>query len=66
VQLAPNVEPSDALAQEFIVFARSKLAKYKVPKTVDFIDELPRLPTGKLYKNKLRDKYWGDRKSRII
>jgi long-chain acyl-CoA synthetase len=66
VQLAPNVEPSDALAEEFIRFARTKLAKYKVPKSVDFIDELPRLPTGKLYKNKLRDKYWGDRKSRII
>jgi long-chain acyl-CoA synthetase len=30
------------------------------------MDELPRLPTGKLYKKGLRDKYWGDRKSRIV
>jgi long-chain acyl-CoA synthetase len=30
------------------------------------MDELPRLPTGKLYKRVLRDRYWGDRKSRIL
>ena len=66
VQLARNVQPGEALALELIEYARTKLARYKVPRSVDFIDELPRLPTGKLYKNKLRDKYWGDRKSRII
>jgi long-chain acyl-CoA synthetase len=33
---------------------------------VDYIDEMPRLPTGKLYKRLLRDKYWGDGKSRIV
>lgn len=66
VQLSRGEQASDALAEEIIAFARTKLAKFKVPKSVDFTDELPRLPTGKLYKNKLRDKYWSDRKSRII
>ena len=36
------------------------------PRSVDFEAELPRLPTGKLYKRILRDRYWGDRKSRIV
>jgi long-chain acyl-CoA synthetase len=30
------------------------------------MDELPRLPTGKLYKKTLRDRYWGDRRTRIV
>jgi long-chain acyl-CoA synthetase len=34
------------------------LAAYKVPRSIDFIDELPRLPTGKLYKRLLKDQYW--------
>jgi acyl-coenzyme A synthetase/AMP-(fatty) acid ligase len=48
----------DDLAQELIAYCRSKLAHYKCPVTVDFVDELPRLPTGKLLKRQLRDKYW--------
>ena len=35
-------------------------------RTVDFLDELPRLPTGKLYKLLLRDKYWGKHDSKIV
>jgi long-chain acyl-CoA synthetase len=38
----------------------------KCPRSIDFTDAMPRLPTGKLYKKPLRDKYWGDRKSRIV
>ena len=41
-------------------------AGFKVPRSIDFIDELPRLPTGKLYKRILRDKYWGKTDSRIV
>jgi len=37
-----------------------------VPRTIDFEDELPRLPTGKLYKRLLRDRYWTDGDSRIV
>ena len=47
-------------------FAREQLAGYKVPRSIDFIDELPRLPTGKLYKRLLRDRYWGKHDTKII
>jgi acyl-CoA synthetase (AMP-forming)/AMP-acid ligase II len=47
-----------ALAAELIAFCRSRLAHYKCPVTVDFVDELPRLPTGKLLKRELRRRYW--------
>jgi long-chain acyl-CoA synthetase len=58
VELVEGVRPSDELAEELIIFARGRLAAYKVPKTIDFEDELPRHPTGKLYTRLLRDKYW--------
>ena len=54
-------DPSAAgpeLGAELIEFCRSKLAHYKCPVSVDFVDELPRLPTGKLLKRRLRDQYW--------
>jgi acyl-CoA synthetase (AMP-forming)/AMP-acid ligase II len=38
----------------------------KVPRSTDFEDQLPRLPTGKLYKRLLRDRYWGNKTSRIV
>ena len=38
--------------------APDKLAKFKTPKSIDFTDEMPRDPNGKLYKRKLRDPYW--------
>ena len=37
---------------------KRQLAKFKAPKTIDFTDEMPRDPNGKLYKRKLRDPYW--------
>ena len=66
VQLMPDVEPSAETAQELIQFCAAHLARFKVPRSVDFEEELPRLPTGKLYKRLLRDRYWGDTKSRIV
>ena len=45
--------------------ARDKLAKFKTPKTIDFLAELPRDPNGKLYKRKLRDPYWANRERAI-
>ncbi|MEE9609196.1 MAG: acyl-CoA synthetase [Myxococcota bacterium] len=47
-----------ALADEILDFCRDKLAKYKTPRSIDFIAEMPRDPNGKLYKRKLRDPYW--------
>jgi acyl-CoA synthetase (AMP-forming)/AMP-acid ligase II len=47
-----------ALAKELIAFCREHLADVKCPRTVDFRPELPRHPTGKLYKRLLKDEYW--------
>ena len=58
IQLAPGLSPSDALSDELLGFARERLAAYKVPRSIDYIDDMPRLPTGKLYKRVLKDKYW--------
>ena len=58
------VQPADmkaagpALAEELIAWCRANLSHVKCPKTVDFEAELPRHPTGKLYKRLLRDRYW--------
>jgi long-chain acyl-CoA synthetase len=58
IEPAAGVEPSEDLAAEIIAFCGDKLAKFKTPKSVDFVPELPRDPNGKLYKRKLRDPYW--------
>jgi long-chain acyl-CoA synthetase len=66
VQLLPGIEPSPAIAEELSEFCAAHLARQKCPRSIDFDPELPRLPTGKLYKRVLRDRYWGDKKSRIV
>jgi long-chain acyl-CoA synthetase len=66
VQLMPGVDPSPALAEKLIAFCREHLAIQKCPRSIDFEAELPRLPTGKLYKRVLRDRYWASRTSRIV
>jgi long-chain acyl-CoA synthetase len=58
VELVEGVSASPELEQELLVFARERLAGFKVPKSVDFEDVLPRHPTGKLYTRLLREKYW--------
>ena len=54
------------LAAELIAFCRAQLSPIKCPRSVDFEAELPRHPTGKLYKRLLRDRYWAGRASKII
>ncbi len=66
VQPMPGNEAGPALEQELIEFCGRHLARQKCPRSVDFTDALPRLPTGKLYKKALRDKYWAEKKSRIV
>ncbi len=56
----------DALPASVLAYAREHLAGYKVPRSVDVVDELPRLPTGKLYKRLLRNRYWGREGSKIV
>ena len=53
VQLMPGTVPSDDLAQDIIDFARGKLARYMCPRSVQFVDALPRTETGKLAKHRL-------------
>jgi long-chain acyl-CoA synthetase len=57
VQPAPGIDGSPELAAELLGFCGEHLARYKCPRAVDFRAELPRQPTGKLYKRLLRDEY---------
>ena len=66
VQPMPGVAPGPELEAELIAYCQQHLARPKCPRSIDFDAALPRLPTGKLYKKPLRDRYWGDRKSRIL
>jgi len=66
VQLMPGIDPSPTIERELIDFCKDNLAHFKCPKSVDFEAELPRLPTGKLYKRLLRDRYWSGRTSSIV
>jgi long-chain acyl-CoA synthetase len=66
VQPMPGVAPGPDLAEELISFCSQSLSRQKVPRSIDFENELPRLPTGKLYKRLLRDRYWGNKTSRIV
>ena len=66
VQLIDPSMASPEVERELLVYCQEQLAKVKCPKSIDFRDELPRHPTGKLYKRLLRDEYWGDSESRIV
>jgi len=65
VELAPGHEPGDATARDIIGSLNGKLARMKWPRTVDFIDEMPRDASGKLLKRRLRDDYWADQPAAI-
>jgi long-chain acyl-CoA synthetase len=58
IQPVDSSEPGDALSAEILAFCAERLAKYKTPRSIDYIEEMPRDPNGKLYKRKLRDPYW--------
>ena len=66
VQLADPAAAGPDLAQDLIDFCRARLAHFKCPRTVDFVPELPRSETGKLYKRILRDAYWAGHESSIV
>lgn len=57
VQLPAGTPESDDLAAELIDYVRDRIAHYKAPRSIDFVDDLPRTPTGKLVKGKLVDRY---------
>ncbi len=66
VQPVEGVADDHALERELIAFCREHLAHFKCPRSIDFVEELPRLPTGKLYKGVLRERYWADHATRIV
>jgi long-chain acyl-CoA synthetase len=61
IEPMPGVAQDDALRESIMTHVQGKLGKYKWPRSIDFTDELPREPTGKLLKRKLRDPYWEGR-----
>ncbi|MHB8466592.1 MAG: AMP-binding enzyme, partial [Acidimicrobiales bacterium] len=65
IEPAAGIEAGAELAQEILTFCDGRLAKFKTPKSIDFTNEMPRDPNGKLYKRKLRDPYWTDRERAI-
>ena len=66
VQLVDPAAAGPELAEELIAFCRARLSPFKCPRSVDFDADLPRQPTGKLYKRLIKDRYWQGRASRII
>jgi len=62
VQLRPGAQ---ATADELIAFTASRIAGYKKPKSIDFIDTMPRDAAGKLLKRKIREPYWAESGRRI-
>jgi long-chain acyl-CoA synthetase len=65
VEVVDGQESSPELERELLLFARRRLAGFKVPRSVDFEAELPRHPTGKLYTRLLRDRYWEGRAAKV-
>jgi long-chain acyl-CoA synthetase len=61
VQPAAGAEPGPALTAELLAFLGDRVAKFKLPRSIDYVAELPRDPNGKLYKRRLRGSYWAGR-----
>ncbi|OBB01174.1 acyl-CoA synthetase [Mycobacteriaceae bacterium 1482268.1] len=66
VQPVEGVQVGPELEAELIAYCRANLASYKCPRSIEFDAELPRDPNGKLYKRRIRERYWQDRPSRIL
>lgn len=65
ILLKPGYEPSEALAQEILDFGRKSLPAFKVPRSLDFVTDLPRSEAGKIQRNKVRAPYWEGRTRQI-
>lgn len=66
VQPMDWADANPRMAEELMAYCREQLSAIKCPRSVDFERELPRHPTGKLYKRLIRDRYWGNRDSKIV
>lgn len=58
IQLEPGVSPTDALTEELIAWAKEHLANFKCPRSIDYVDELPRSAAGKIQRRMVREPYW--------
>jgi long-chain acyl-CoA synthetase len=65
VTLHPGQEPSETLGADILAFAKQRLAGFKIPRSIDFVDELPRSPAGKIQRGKVRAPYWAGRARQI-
>lgn len=65
ILLTPDAVGSDALKKEIIEFVRPKLAGFKVPRSIDFVAELPRSAAGKIKRGDVRKPFWEGRKVQI-
>jgi long-chain acyl-CoA synthetase len=65
VQLAAGYTASELLAEELIEFVQPLIARQKWPRSIDFVDELPRSTAGKVYRRQIRDSYWQDQDRKI-
>jgi acyl-coenzyme A synthetase/AMP-(fatty) acid ligase len=66
VQPMAWTDATPEVAEELMAYCREHLSAIKCPRSIDFERELPRHPTGKLYKRLIRDRYWGKRESKIV
>ncbi|MEP3248101.1 MAG: AMP-binding protein [Sneathiella sp.] len=66
IQAVRSEEAGPDLEAELIAFCKAEISHIKCPRSIDFEKELPRHPTGKLYKRLLRDRYWADKSSKIV
>ena len=66
VQPTDLANAGEALERELIAHCREHLADVKCPRSIDFREELPRHPTGKLYKRLLKDEYWKGHETRLL
>jgi long-chain acyl-CoA synthetase len=65
VEPAAGVVADPALTEDLLAFLGRRVARFKLPRTIDYVAELPRDPNGKLYKRRLRDPYWDGRERAI-
>ncbi len=66
VQPMDMADAGPELEAELLAFCRASISHVKAPRSIDFMAELPRYPTGKLYKRLLRDRYWAGRESKLV
>ena len=66
IQPTEGATAGPALEAELLEFCRDRLPKFKTPRSIDFLDDFPRDPSGKLYKRRLRDPYWAGHSSQLV